>query len=673
MKLLDVDWRLSIDLLPKWDALTIEQRRFLIDLSLTTYGTRSADDALIDRVWLERASSRSGRRYRVPRPHRFWLKLVRELSRATPLFEAAVDRDAGAAALEHYLLRHYRAQEIERLDGRRPYGARQRLARDLRGEDWWRRFLDWNGGPAPPSAWASHPYNRWQEASPLVVTTAQEMIRAVVAHGGPVAITDLLTRAGAGSRRDTLAAGLTFAVREALLLIDLDAVMRPRICIWPPVLPRLQRGTPPSITAKTFRGDDVVCRPFLIDDVATLLTEAIAEPPRLKVHGRELYARNSRTIGNALPALPETIVPQFPPLHRDRRLSRAAQFAFSLRWAASQGDSVTGLKLVVTDAGRQWLMRSTKERLKVILDVLRDDAMLHGRADGHVLDTRYAEDPDALPLDFVPYLYEIGWFAIDPTRGVIDAFRAVGPESTVDLQAFVQLHCEHRNPLLDDRTVMYAAGDVAEQVWGSTLLAFLYERLLPLGGAALGLLADGKAGFAMTDVGRYLLGEADDFELDLPEETGEAVIQPNFEIVFLAPSPVDQVRARTFATPTAALQGPQSVGTLFVIERASVQRAVMAGQDAEQVVAAAGDLSRQPLPANVSRQIRDWAAEVRWIDVCPALVVHCGDAETATRVQAAVGKRGRRLSDSVVELVGGAELTPAMRRKLIGRGVFVRS
>ena len=412
--------------------------------------------------------------------------------------------------------------------------------------------------------------------------------------------------------------------------------------------------------------EDALCRPFLIDDVATLLMEAIAEPPRLKVHGRELYARNSRTIGKALPALPSRIVPQFPPLHRDRRLSRAMHFAFSLRLAASQGDSRTGLRLVVTDAGRQWLMRSAKERLKMILDVLRDDAA------GHV-DPRYAEDPEALPLDFVPYLYQIGWFAVDPVRGVIDAFRAVGRESTVDLQAFVQLHCEQRNPLLNDRTVAYAAGEVAEHIWGSTLLAFLYERLVPLGGAALGLLADGNAGFAMTDVGRYLLGEVDDFELDLPEETGEAVIQPNFEIVFLAPSPVDQVRARTFATPTAALQGPQSVGTLFVIERASVQRAVMAGLDAEQVVAAAGDLSRQPLPANVSRQIRDWAAEVRWIDVCPALVVHCGDAETATRVQAAVGKRGRRLSDSVVELVGGADLTPAMRRKLIGRGVFVRS
>jgi len=36
----------------------------------------------------------------------------------------------------------------------------------------------------------------------------------------------------------------------------------------------------------------------------------------------------------------------------------------------------------------------------------------------------------------------------------------------------------------------------------------------------------------------------------------------------------------------------QSVGTLFVIDRASVQRAVMAGRAAEEVIATAGDLSK---------------------------------------------------------------------------------
>ena len=38
MKLLDVDWREVFDLLPKWEALSIEQRRFLIQRSLAATG-----------------------------------------------------------------------------------------------------------------------------------------------------------------------------------------------------------------------------------------------------------------------------------------------------------------------------------------------------------------------------------------------------------------------------------------------------------------------------------------------------------------------------------------------------------------------------------------------------------------------------------------------------------
>ena len=150
-------------------------------------------------------------------------------------------------------------------------------------------------------------------------------------------------------------------------------------------------------------------------------------------------------------------------------------------------------------------------------------------------------------------------------------------------------------------------------------------------------------------------------------------MQPNFEIVFLAPSLDAQLRARAYAEPTAALAGADSVGTLFVLRRASVQRAVMAGQDAGRIVASLRELSKHPLPDNVERQVTAWADEVRWIDVRPAVVVDCGDAETAARVLTVVGKQGRPLSATAVELRDGTKLTPAMRKKLTATGIFVRS
>ena len=806
MKLLNVDWHEVFDLLPKWEALSIERRRFLIARSRAGYRARTGDATLIDLGWLEPVPTSTVVRYLVPQHRRFWVKLMRELSRAQPFPDASVAaRDADVRPLEDYLLQHYSTEEISHLARRRAAGSgagvsgyrdRYRLARALGRVDWWREFLEWQagadhaepvlddesgghddrhddadpggGGPehaderlrallatsvdaleltvrsynclrnarihtvgdltrtseyeltrirnlgrksrdeirnklqehalhlgmtdgdysaarrllaaaeSVDSALDARPRrreleapDRWRQA-PRAAAAVQELIGAVTAHEGTIAMGDLLASAGDSARRDALAAALGFAFREALLLIAVDAVLVPFIGIWPPILTRLQRGRPALAEGK-FASGDRLCRPFLIDDLVTLLMEAIAEPPRLRAGTQVLYDRNARAIARGLSAIPAWDAPESP-LGPEPRVARAVHVAFALRLAAVRDD--TAARLVVTDRGRRWLMLPVKERLKRMLDLLRDDAKERSPTDPDYFDPWDPEHAEREYLSFLPRSYEISaiWYSVDAERGVIDAFRAVGRDATVDLRAFVEFHSEERNPLLDEVALVpdYRLGrEGCERLWAATLLTFLYDRLLPLGGVALGPLTDGGVGFCLTDVGRYLLGEVDDFDVESAERSGDAVIQPNFEIVFLSPSPIDQVRARTFAAPTAALRGPQSVGTLFVIDRASVQRAVAAGQDAAEVIAAAGDLSKQPLPANVVRQIRDWAAEVRWIDVRPALVVDCGEAETAARVLAAVGTRGRRLSECV-ELVDKANLTPAMRRKLISRGVFVR-
>ena len=801
MKLLDVDWREVFDLLPKWEALSIEQRRFLIQRSLGGYVTRARDDDLIDLGWLEPVPAKNTTRYTVPHARRFWLKLVRELSRATPFPDRTAAHDVSEPSLQDYLLQHYTTGEISRLYRRGRTGDRNRLALDIGRVDWWQQFLDWtpepddepddelpldddagdhagtdkgddpddghdpderlrtlldtpvdaldlsvraiNGmrmasvrtigeltrkseadilrvhnignltlaeirnklserglhlgmadddhhaarrrvataesvGSEPDGAPRREPRDapgRWRQAPTAAVATAGELIAAVLENDGPIAVTDLLEAAAAGRRRVLLADGLSFAFREALLLIAVDAVLLPFVGVWQPILKRLQRGRPTASVEGEFAAGELLSRPFLIEDVTALLMEAIASSPRLKAGMWALFERSARTIGRSLAPLPACVPSDSASLSPDQRVAHATRTAFELRLAARHDESAP--RLVVTDEGRQWLMRPVRERLERMLDLLRDDAGSRSSADPYSFHRWAPPHAGAAHLSFLPSTYGTATgYCADPERGVIDAFRAVGRASTIDLQSFIEFHSEERNPLLDDTAPGRGYGlprETCERLWARTLLTFLYERLLPLGGATLGPLTDGGSGFCLTEVGRYLLGEVDEFDLDAPQETGEAVIQPNFEIVFLSPSPIDQMRARTFATPTAAMKGPQSVGTLFVIERTSVQRAVMAGHDAEQVIAAAGDLSKQPLPANVSRQIRDWAADVRWIGVRTALVVECGDAETAARVLTAVGTRGRPLSKSVVELTEGTDLTPAVRRKLVSRGVFVRS
>ena len=154
-----------------------------------------------------------------------------------------------------------------------------------------------------------------------------------------------------------------------------------------------------------------------------------------------------------------------------------------------------------------------------------------------------------------------------------------------------------------------------EELWKSFLGIFLGRCLASLGGVETGLTSDGKPGFRMTDVGRRLLGIPRDV-LPPSEETGSGaggahpdrapaegplVVQPNFEIVFLAPAPGVEAELGRFCDRVG-----RGVGVLFRISRQSLQKAGAAGIDAGQVIALLARKSRSPLPSNVVHEIRGW-------------------------------------------------------------------
>ena len=675
MKILEWNWLELFAQLPDWEALSDNRRQLLIDISRGSGGSyRTKQTAgmadLIDRGWLQPALTTHEPRLIVPQPRRFLLRALRALDDVRYSGQSAIhDRRRSNDVLSNYLLHHYTMQEIAALSRRDADSRRDQLAVEMHEVDWLRQFLEWQGEPGSgPPPLVFHHYDRWRQARPAAVATARKLIETVAQRGAPTALTELVEAADRGGHRAALAAGLAFACGEALLLTSVDATMLPFIGVWLPALERLHRGRTAAPESARFSGEEVVCRTLLLEDLATLLIEAIVEPPRLKAGGGALYARARTALGARLAVLPAWVGRAGTRLSNETRILRATSFAQLLELAEARVGPGNNRRLMVTDRGQRWLLLDAKHRLQRILDSLRRDALER---------PRYAYDEEEVYLSYVPLLRELDeiWYDRRVDAGVTDAFRTVGRDAILDLEAFIRFHCEERNPLLEDDpgTLRYGGRDRAERIWGAILTAFFYERLISLGGAALGPLAGGAVGFRLTDIGRYLLGEVDDFTLDAPAKTGAAIVQPNFEIVFLGPSPIDQVRARSFAAPTPALKGPDAVGTLFVITRESVHRAVMAGHAAKQIVATAGDLSQQPLPPNVQRQIEDWAAGVRRVDMRPAVVLDCHDAETALRVLGALGKHGRRLSDSAVELVGRSELPAAVRRKLVAQGVFVRS
>lgn len=706
MKLADVKWEQLLELLPQWDKLSPDQRLLWLDLQPEErYALPRIGDArvLIDGGWYTPAGDEY---YAVPSGRRYFHRVLSALSRVAVLEHYG---HADPQRLIDYLTAHFSARDCAALSRSGMDTSRADLAEEIGRGEWLADFLR----QEDPGAEAQGPaQERWRETLPAAVSGARQLIASLLYHGAPISIADLLAALRGTPDEHYLAPGLAFACREALALVGVDTGGRLFAGVWRSPRAAQLAETPAESAPEFDRNEAQFCRPLLIDDMAMLLVEATAAPPRLKADRSTLFARSRNAIARALTALPAWLDTPGAPLPRGVRADLAAESAHQLGLAEAKGDRGKDLRLEVTERGRRWLGFAAGVRLKLVLDALRaaaddefplpddeyddddeydefplpddeydvvEDVPLPGGDDEEDADESAGDGPLILAerLDYLPSDpgRDTRWFPPIECRGAMSAaFRSTVGAAAVNLNDFLVRWRSRNNPLTEGEVFMPLEDiDDLDEEWQGALVAFFFRRLVVLGGVTLGRLVSGRMGFRLTPVGRYLLRDTDQFEFDAAEDTGEVLVQPNFEIVFLAPSAEAQLQARVYAEPTAALEGPDSVGTLFVLRRESVQRAVVGGGDADRIVASLRGLSKHPLPDNVERQVAEWAAEVRWIGVRPAVVVDCGDAETAARVLAAVGKNGRQLSATAVELLAGNKLTAAIRKKLSAAGIFVRS
>ena len=143
------------------------------------------------------------------------------------------------------------------------------------------------------------------------------------------------------------------------------------------------------------------------------------------------------------------------------------------------------------------------------------------------------------------------------------------------------------------------------------------------------------------------------------------MVQPNFDVVFLAPSPATEVVISRFAERRG-----RRVGVLFQITKQSTLIAASAGLAAEQVIESLRQVCANELPANVEREIRGWFALCRRIEMRPAIVIRCPDEDTAARVRSVGKGKVRSISETVLELSEPKQKTQFVR-KLRGMGIFV--
>ncbi|HYR09460.1 MAG TPA: helicase-associated domain-containing protein [Longimicrobium sp.] len=684
MKLHDLDWNEVLRDLPRWEALSTGARRAFIAIkpgegfapaSLGKLGRELEEAGLLV------APTGRGTLYGLDPALRPLLVALRAAERLCPL-----------AGIEGRLGQEYVVDQLDTLQshriappGRSYYTAPDRkLAADTASSAAWvRGFL---------AAETHRKLIKWEEQRltakerprlvfPGVAQALRALVQALAVHPRGVPLRSVCALVP-DAKPETVAAALAAGLRYLLVFVSVGRAAEAVVGLLPAVAARMS-GT--AAVPQPVQVRETFAAPFRVGDMTAVLVEAATEPIAMRTADRSLYVRAQRAIAARLAAVPEWVerfAATGAPAPEDdeevydedergdgeaaERVRLAVHFAAVLRLVAVKS-SGNRMRLEATRTGRAWLARGEGERLKEALSALR--ALPQRNL------TSYGGSGE---LEFfgASLGFQVEERSLDARAALSAAFLSTPSGALLRFAEFARYHAQETNPFLGPDGPRVRARSFWnseptteegwEELWANVLLTFLARRLLPLGCATLGLTADGAVAFGLTEAGRYLLGQVDDFELAPEPGGGEVVVQPDFEIVFLAPAPRAEAELGRMAERTGS-----GVGALFRLTRASVLRAAEQGITSAQVLRTLEGVSRGGVPDNVARQVRDWMKAVRTIRIAPAVLVDCPDAETAGRVTSIGGAHVTAITPTLLRLSADAKTRAALVKRLREKGIFV--
>jgi hypothetical protein len=394
-----------------------------------------------------------------------------------------------------------------------------------------------------------------------------------------------------------------------------------------------------------------------LEDLTTLLVAAVGQPLRLRSGDGRLFAKVIKDLEPRLLALPDWLPPTVAVESLEKRLQQAQSTAGKMGLTVRSYDRRPVLR--ATEAAERWLAASPKERLREVLA----DAVT--RVEEH-FGMRHASGPQTQREPDLP-------------AELKRAFGSLPGEQFVRVDEFLAWHVEQGNPyvaLADaDRTVRLRASwyyqeptlEEMDNQWRCDLADFLVRVLVPLGGLRMGFLVpEGRLCLALTDVGRFFLGQSEDFEYEPGRrEEGQVVVQPNFEVAFLSPAPLAEAALARFAERKGA-----GLGALFQLSKSSIFAAAGAGMTCDQVLDTLRRVSIKELPKNVEREIEGWFGQCRTVALTTTTLIRCPDAATAARVIAACGKATELLTETIVAVADPKEQQTVIQ-KLNRAGIFL--
>ncbi|NUQ65418.1 MAG: helicase-associated domain-containing protein [Pirellulales bacterium] len=681
----EIDWLDFLQRLPLWERLSLEARRAFAELE-TNQETPTARFHGQESILLEAGLIRCSQGRKRVSLERAGHRLARGIH---AMLRRDIPADPSGDDLEGYLHDHFRHDELLALLSHDAFPSRAETARAVASIGWVQRFLARKAESPRPRfsqshlpSWLSTATLPRESAEPSVaLPAAQAIVRELMALPGPLPLAKLCERLPEVTL-SVLADGLLLGIRDAVLFPTMrPADMVPLIGLWPAITRWLHR--PKARPPQPVEARDNFHGPFLMEDMTTLLVAAAAAPLRLRVNDGGLYAKSLREMADSLMPLPDWFH-QFAERSPEYRLEDASRWLQALALARRKRSYREHPRLEATPRGQRWLAQSPKDRLKFLLDYLRDgpDALRRlGEHDARDLH-RFTHDATGL-IEFLPV--RIPTFGKSPGGGpdlrpaVTAAYAGLPEGEFAPLGDFLRWHVEQNNPLIGtdggetrprvhlDWSHRMTNQEDLEEFWQQCLASFLLHRLIPLGGVEFGIAGnENRWCIALTGPGRYLLGLAGDFDYGHdPAGQKLVVVQPNFDVVFLGPSPLAEAAIGRFAERRS-----RGHGALFAITKKSILAAAGSGLTAEQALETLRSASDKPIPANVEREITGWFDQCRRITIRTATLITCPDAETAARVVAAGGNQAVALTDTVVELAD-AQAKTALSRKLREVGVFL--
>lgn len=344
----------------------------------------------------------------------------------------------------------------------------------------------------------------------------------------------------------------------------------------------------------------------LLTDVQQFLNLVATTSLRV-TQGRTIYRAAQHRVLDALIFCEDAL------MDRERIFRMVYDLAFQLELVEVTDDS----RLRLTRRGLKWDAVSLGEKVQAVYDKFLEERLPEGR-DFHVRRLRRAlaaalvETPEGrwIPLDDVPHR-------------VRNHYLGTLEEGVKEL---------YRNRF----QYTYSPPTESPAEIRRRLVGYMLARLYPLGLVDVALREERAVGVRLTELGRRLLGGEELLDAEevatatrTDKPTRSIIVNPDFEVLLFPGPDVNEIAHELgrFAVRTKSAEVAH-----YRIGRSEIERAVVKGLGADEVLEFLARHGRVPVPQNVAYSIREWAERVAFATQREVVLFETSTADALERV-----------------------------------------